>query len=201
MIEFLRGIGAAREPGDVSDGAGIGEHVAIDRRTDVFDGARAADGGLHAVPDIVLPEKAVGETAFAFPGAVVGDEVVEEAGQEFAIAVNQVAVVSGRTKPTAVAMEMRLRFAGIAAEPEGGVIVEVTRIPKPAAFGEVKAGGATDGVENAGVLHGKKKLGDDEAVSGPDDVFAKGPPAEVIDFLEFAIGAFEEGDVAPEPGE
>src|SRR5205814_7513531 len=94
---------------------------------------------------------------------------------------------------------MGLRFAVISAKPEASVVVEVARLPKPAALAQVVAEGATDRVVRPCVLDRRDELGHHEAVSGLLDVLAIRPPAEIVDLLEFGFGTFEERDVVLHP--
>lgn len=91
------------------------------------------------------------------------------------------------------------RLTVVAAEPEAGVVVEEFLVAKPAALGDVMAGGAADRVEWAAVTDWRQEFGDDQTGGRLDDVFAIGPPAEVIDFLDRFVGAGEERDVLGHP--
>src|ERR1051326_3803280 len=200
LIELRGECRVPREAGDAGDSAGVGKHIAVDRGPDVLVRAGATNGLLHAVPDVELPEEAVSKPAFLLPAAIVMNQIVQEVRNKCAIAVHEIAIINGGRKPTAVFVKMRLRLPFISAQPEAGVVVQITGIPQPAAFGKVKAGGAANGVEDAGVLHWIEKFCHHETVGGLNNVFAKGPPAEIINFFKLFVGTFKEGNIALEPG-
>lgn len=147
-----------------------------------------------------MPEQAVGQLAFGFPGVVIGDEIGEKFYEEFFVPVDEVSIPSSRGEPTAEFVEVRLWFAFVAAQPEFRVIVQVAVVAQPAAFGEVESGSATDGVKLASVVDGWEKLCDDVAVERLLDVLAKAPPAEIVNLFDVAVGALEEWDVLLQPG-
>src|SRR6185295_17915826 len=94
---------------------------------------------------------------------------------------------------------MRLWLAVILAQPEPNVVVEVAPVPQPAPFGDVETGGATGGVEFAGVTDGSEEFRDDKSFWRLLDVFAKAPPAKIVNLLDLAVGALEERDVLLQP--
>src|SRR5690606_18230665 len=107
-------------------------------RADIFYASSAADGLLHSIANIVLPEQPVRELTFLFPKTVIRDQIGQQIRQEGGVVINQKAVVNRIRKPTAELMKMRLWFTIVAAQPETNVVVEVMFIPQPAAFRDVK---------------------------------------------------------------
>ena len=59
---------------------------------------------------------------------------------------------------------------------------------------------AGDRIQFSRPRYRRKKLGDDKTVIGFLNVLAKGPPTEIIDFLEFFVGTLEKRDVRFKPG-
>jgi hypothetical protein len=92
-----------------------------------------------------------------------------------------------------------LWFAVVAAEPEFRVIIDIALIAQPTAFREVMADGATDRIERASVAHRNKEFGENEAVGRLNDVLSERPPAEIVNLLNFGIGAIEKRDVCGKP--
>ena len=181
--------------GDGGDGPGIAEHVGVDRRTFALSAMIApADGDLHAVAIVDLPEKPVGFQTRFLPFLIVGDQVGQQVDGAVEIAENDGALKHRIRSPEAVAAG-RAAFA----EPENGVIVEVLRIADPAAFAEVVSGRARDGVVFSTPRDLRKKLRDNKAVGSFLDVFAERPPAEVIGFLDLFVRAIEERDIFRHP--
>src|SRR6185503_21318497 len=61
-------------------------------------------------------------------------------------------------------------------------------------------GGATEGVEFARVADGREEFRDDETFAGLLEVFAKAPPAEIINLLDLTVRTLEQGNVVLQPG-
>ena len=66
---------------------------------------------------------------------------------------------------------------------------------QPTAFVQMMSGGAADGIVFAGPSHGREEFRDDESIGRFFDVFAEGPPAEVIDFFKAFVRTLEEGNI------
>src|SRR6185295_19051650 len=94
---------------------------------------------------------------------------------------------------------MSLGFPVIAPKPKVDVIVEVLLITKPAALGDMKAGGATDRVRNACMPDGCKEFGDDKAAGRLDQMLPERPPPKIVSFFHFVIRTFEKGYVPLQP--
>lgn len=146
-----------------------------------------------------MPVKSVGQPTFGFPDTVIVNQTGKQAGDEFPVPVYEIAIPDGGSEPTAVFVEMRSRFSVNATQPEAGVVVKITRIAQPAAFGQMVAHSATDGVVCAGVADGRKKLREDKAPRSLDQMLPERPPTEVVDLLDLRIRALKARDVPLQP--
>ena len=153
-----------------------------------------ADRNLHAIAIVDLPEEPGGFESRRFPCLVVRDQVGQQVEGLVEAAEGDGALEHGIRRPEAV-------VAGRAAlaEPEDGVIIEVSRIADPAPLAEMVSGGAGNGVVFPAPRNLRKKLGDHETVGGFLDMFAERPPAEVVDLLDVLVGAIEERDIGGHP--
>ena len=142
---------------------------------------------------------AAGKLAFSLPGFVIGSKIIQQAHEKFPVMIHKITVISGGGEPAAEAMKVRLRLIVVATQPKARVVVEVTLVAQPAAFGKVMTGGATDGVVCAGVFDGRQEFGNDEASRRLLDMFPERPPTEIIKLLHFDVGTFKTWDVLFEP--
>jgi hypothetical protein len=76
----------AQVVGHVGDGQGVAVHIGVDGGPV----AAAADGDLHAVQAVVLPEQPVGVAAFFFPAFVVGNQVGQELFEQAIVAGDEI---------------------------------------------------------------------------------------------------------------
>ena len=83
-------------------------------------------------------------------------------------------------------------FAVVAAQPIISLVDGIAKVVEPARLHDVVAHGAGDEVVLVGVAALHEELGLRKAQVGADDVFAKGPPAEVIHLFHLAVGTFEQ---------
>ncbi len=140
-------VGLPGELCDFGDGQGVAVHVAADGGAARKSAWRAAvDGIFHGVLGFFLPvEAARGEVSF-FPFGVVAEKIGEEVGDENFVVIHQVALIGGPDGPTAEFVECQTVSRHCRRASSSQILIHDGGVVNPAAFHEVMADGAADGI-------------------------------------------------------